>query len=106
MEPIQFYSLILPLAIIVLILTILVVYYARKGDKMRITEIQVLNQLMHNESLNKVNFSTILQELVEEKIINKESFTRMGQLLEEHFNEPENEQKKDVITKPAYKKKI
>lgn len=97
MEPIQFYSLILPLAIIVLILTILVVYYARKGDKMRITEIQVLNELMHNREIDKVNFSTVLQDLVEEKLISKESFSRMGQLLEEHFNEPEIEQKKKQL---------
>ncbi len=52
----------------------------------------MLNELMRTGILDKANFSTALQDLVEEKIIDYDSFRRMGQLLEEHFDEPKEEQ--------------
>jgi hypothetical protein len=47
--------------------------------------------------LEKENFSTALQDLVEEKIIDNDSFKRMGQLLEEHFEESKEEQHQENI---------
>jgi len=92
MDPNQFYFLILPLASLVFILVIIVLYYARKENNMQLKEIQMLNELMRTGVLDKANFSTALQDLVEEKIIDHDSFKRMGQLLEEHFEEPKEEQ--------------
>ena len=105
MDPNQFYYLILPLASLVFILVIIVVYYAKKENNMHLTEIQILNEFMRTGAVDKVNFATALQDLVEEKIINKESFRRMGQLLEEYFNEPKKEQIQDMIEMPALNNK-
>ena len=101
MDPNQFYYLILPLTSLVFILVIMVVYYARKEDKGQLAEMQMLNELMRTGAVDKVNFATALQDLVEEKIIDRESFRRMGQLLEEHFNEPKEEQTRGMIETPA-----
>ena len=88
MDPNQFYYLILPLASLVFILVLVVVYYARKESKMYLTEMQLLDELMLTGAVDKVNFSATLQKLVEEKIIDKKSFRKIGQLLEQHFKEP------------------
>jgi hypothetical protein len=97
MNPNQFYFLILPLASLVFILIIIVLYYARKENNMQLKEMQMLNELMRTGVLDKANFSTALQDLVEEKIIDHDSFRRMGQLLEEHFDEPKDEAHQEIM---------
>ena len=97
MEPNQFYFLILPLTSLVFILVIIILYYARKENTMQLKEMQMLNELMRSGVLDKANFSTALQDMVEEKIIDNDSFRRMGQLLEEHFNEPKEENPQEIM---------
>jgi hypothetical protein len=91
MEPSQFYFLILPLASLVFILVAVVVLIARKDEDRRITEIQLLNELIRTGSVSKTNFITVLQELFEKKVIDKASFKRMGELLENYLNETNEE---------------
>jgi len=85
MDPLQFYFLILPLAILVFILVIVVVYYARKEKNLSVKDIQILNELMHSGVVDYRNYPTALQELVEDNVIDKNSFDTMGKLLEEYF---------------------
>ena len=97
MDPNQFYFLILPLASLVFILVIVVVYYARKENNKELIEMQLLDELIRTGAVNRVNFATALQDLFEGKIIDKESFRRMGQFLEEHLSQSEEEQRQDKI---------
>ena len=85
MDPFQFYFLVLPLAILVFILVIVVVYYARKEDNYSVKEIQILTELMQTGVVDYGNYSSALQELVKINIIDKNSFYRIGKLLEEIF---------------------
>ena len=101
MDPNQFYFFILPLASLVFILVILVVYYARKENNKELVEMQLLDELIRTGAVDKVNFTTALQDLVEGKIIDKESFRRMGKLLEEYLNESKEKQTQDMIETPA-----
>jgi hypothetical protein len=94
MDPFQFYFLILPLAILVFILVIVVVYYARKENNYSVKEIQILNELMQSGVVDYRNYPTALQELVNINIIDKNSFDRMGKLLEEYFIKQEKSQSK------------
>jgi hypothetical protein len=95
MDPNQFYFLILPLASIIFILVAVVVYYARSDNEKRLTEMQLLNELIRTGAIDKMNFTTALQDLVEQKVIDKDSFNRMGKLLEDYLNES-----KEVIQEP------
>jgi hypothetical protein len=47
---------------------------------------QLLNELIRTGVIDKMNFTTALQDLVEQKIIDKESFKLMGKLLEDYLN--------------------
>lgn len=85
MNPNQFYFLILPLASMVFILIIVVLYYAREKSSNALAEFQLLEILV--QSVDQVNFTTALQDLYERKVIDKKSFIRMGQILEEHLSE-------------------
>ena len=85
MDPNQFYFLILPLASMVFILIIVVLYYAREKSSNALAEFQLLEILV--QSVDQVNFTTALQDLYERKVIDKKSFIRMGQILEEHLSE-------------------
>jgi uncharacterized protein YqgQ len=85
MDPNQFYFLVLPLASMVFILVIVVLYYAREKSGNALAEFQLLEVLV--QSMDKVNFTTALQDLYERKVIDKKSFIRMGQILEEHLSE-------------------
>jgi len=89
MDPNEFLFLILPLAALVTILVVVVFYLARKEDTMRHKEVETLNELMRTGTVDKENFSTALQGLVRDKLIDKTSFERLGKLLEDSFNESE-----------------
>ena len=86
MDPNQFYFLILPWASIVFIWVAVVVYYAKKDNDKKWTEMQLLNELIRTGAIDKMNFTTALQDLVEQKVIDKDSFNRMGKLLEDYLN--------------------
>jgi hypothetical protein len=61
--------------------------------KKKLTEMQLSNELVRTGEVDKVNFTTVLQDLFEKKIIDKESFKRMGKLLENYLDESKEEQK-------------
>jgi hypothetical protein len=89
MDPSEFLFLILPLAALVTILVVVVLYLARKEDTMRQKDVETLNELMQTGVLNKDNFYMLLQDLVRNKMIDENSSEKLGKLLEESFNEPE-----------------
>ena len=97
MDPNQFYFLILPLASLVVILVIVVFYYATKENNQELEEFQLLDKLIRTGVVDKVNFTTALQDLLERKIIDKKSFIRMGQVLEEHLTKSHEEKTKSTI---------
>jgi len=90
MDPNEFLFLILSLATLVVILVVVVFYLARKEDIMRHKEAETLNELMRTGEVDKDNFSVALQDLVRDKLIDKASFERLGKLLEESLNEPQD----------------
>jgi hypothetical protein len=89
MDPNEFLFLILPLAALIVILVIVVLYTAGKEDTMQNKEVETLNELMHTGTVDKENFSAALQGLVRNKLIDKTSFERLGKLLEDSFNDSE-----------------
>ena len=89
MDPNEFLFLILPLAALVTILVVVVLYLAKKEDTMRHKEVETLNELMLTGAVDKENFSAALQGLVSNKIIDKNSCERLRKLLEDSFNESE-----------------
>ena len=91
MDPNQFYFLILPLAVLVFTLVIVVVYYARKENNISHMEIQIVNELMRTGVGDKVKFSTALQGLVNDNLIDRNSFERIGKLFEDYFTNPEKQ---------------
>ena len=97
MDPNQFYFLILPLASLVFILVIVILYYATKENNKEFAELQLLDELIQTGEVDKVNFATALHALLEEKIIDKKSFIRMGKILEDHLTKSKEETIKDTI---------
>jgi len=89
MDPNEFLFLILPLAALVTILVVVVLYLAKKEDTMQHKEVETLNELMLTGAVDKENFSAALQGLVRNKLIDKDSCERLRKLLEDSFNEPE-----------------
>jgi hypothetical protein len=89
MDPNEFLFLILPLAALIAILVVAVFYLAKKEDTMRHKEVETLNELMRTGAVDKENFSTALQGLVRDKIIDEDSCERLRKLLEDSFNEAE-----------------
>jgi len=89
MDPTEFIFLILPLAALVTVLVVVVLFLARKEDTVRHKEVEALNELMQTGVLNKENFYMMLQDLVQNKMIKKDSCETLGKLLEESFNETE-----------------
>jgi Glu-tRNA(Gln) amidotransferase subunit E-like FAD-binding protein len=89
MDPNEFLFLILPLAAMVTILVVVVLYLARKEDTVRHKEVETLNELMRTGTVNKENFSAALQGLVSNKLIDKNSCERLRKMLEDSFNEAE-----------------
>jgi hypothetical protein len=89
MDPNEFLFLILPLAALVTILVVVVLYLAKKEDTIRHKDVETLNELMQTGVLNKDNFYMLLQDLVRNKMIDEKSSEKLGKLLEESFNETE-----------------
>lgn len=89
MDPNEFLFLILPLAALVTILVVVVLYLAKKEDTVRDQEVETLNELMQTGVLNKKNFYMMLQDLVHNKLIDKDSCETLGKLLEESFDDAE-----------------
>ena len=89
MEPAEFLFLILPLAALVTVLVVVVLYLARKEDNIRHEDVEALNELMQTGVLNKENFYYMLQDLAHNRMIDEGSRDRLGKLVEESFNETE-----------------
>jgi len=89
MDPAEFIFLILPLAALVTILVVIVLYLARKEDVIRHKDVETLNELMQTGVVNKDNFYMFLQDLVSNKMIKEDSYETLGKLLQESFNETE-----------------
>ena len=87
MDPNEFLFLILPLAALVTVLVVVVLYLARKADTVRDKDVETLNELMQTGVLNKENFYMMLQDLVHNKLIGKDSCETLGKLLAESFDE-------------------
>jgi hypothetical protein len=86
MDPSEFIFLILPLAALVTLLVVVVLYLARKQDVIRHKEVETLNELMQTGVLNKDNFHMFLQDLISNKMIKEDSYETLGKLLQESFN--------------------
>ena len=89
MDPAEFIFLILPLAALVTILVVIVLYLARKEDVIRHKDVETLNELMQTGVVNKDNFYMFLQDLVSNKMIKEDSYETLGKLLQVSFNETE-----------------
>ena len=89
MDPAEFIFLILPLAALVTILVVIVLYLARKENVIRHKDVETLNELMQTGVVNKDNFYMFLQDLVSNKMIKEDSYETLGKLLQESFNEIE-----------------
>jgi len=87
MDPNEFFFLILPLATLVIVLVIVVYRLAKKDDSLHQKELETLNELITLGELDKVNFTEALQDLVHNRVIDRNSFERLGKLLEETFSE-------------------
>jgi uncharacterized protein YqgQ len=103
MEPSYFFSLILPLAILVVFLVGLVLYNARKEEDDYGNEVKKLRQLLFSGKLDKKTFVRLRNRLKQEKIftteskkllsllsdekIDKETYVRLRQVLEKSFRD-------------------
>ncbi len=118
MEPSYFFSLILPLAILVVFLVGLVIYHARKEEDDYENEVKKLRQLLLSGKLDKKNFLNLRNRLKHEKVFTTESkkllsllsdekidentYVRLRQVLEKSFRDRLD--KLDVNTNEVYKK--
>ena len=82
MDPSEFFFLILPLAALVAILVAAVLYLARKENTIQHKEMETLHELTRTGEIDKENFSLALQDLVNKKVIDKDSCERLRKLLE------------------------
>jgi len=82
MDPSEFFFLILPLAALVAILVAAVLYLARKENTIQHKEMETLHELTRTGEIDKENFSMALQDLVNKKVIDKDSCERLRKLLE------------------------
>jgi len=89
MDPYEFFLLILPLAVLVAILVIAVLYLSRKDDTVRHKDVEALTELIQTGVVNKENFFVLLQDLAQNNMIEKDSCETFGKLLQESFNEHE-----------------
>lgn len=87
MDPNEFLFLILPLATLVAILVIVVYRLATRDDSLRQKEMKTLNELIAAGELDGVNFTEALQGLLNDKVIDKAAFERLGKLLQESFKD-------------------
>ena len=86
MDPNEFFFFILPLAALVVILVAVVLHLSRKEETIKHKEVETINELMQTGQLNKHNFSLMLQALVEQGIIGKDSYATLGKLLDDSLN--------------------
>jgi len=89
MDPIEFYFLILPLALLIGLLVIVIVHFARKDKTINSSELETINQLMQTGTLTKENFAEMLQVLVQQGIIKESSYETIGKILDESLNDTE-----------------
>ena len=89
MDPYEFYFLILPLAALVIFLIIIVLLLSRKDATIKHRDIETISDLIQTGQVNKQNFSVMLQNLVQQGIIDKKSFTALGKIIDESLNEPQ-----------------
>jgi len=89
MDPIEFYFLILPLALLIGLLVIVIVHFARKDKTINSSELETINQLMQTGTLTKENFAEMLQVLVQQGIIKESSYETIGKILDESLNDAE-----------------
>jgi len=82
MDPSEFFFLVLPLAALVAILVVAVLYLARKENTIQHKELETLHELTRTGEIDKENFSMALQDLVNKKVIDKDSCERLRKLLE------------------------
>ena len=82
MDPSESFFLILPLASLVAILVVVVIYLARKEDTVKSKELETLHELMRTGEIDKENFDVVLQGLVSKKVIDQGSCERLRKLLE------------------------
>jgi uncharacterized membrane protein len=82
MDPSEFFFLILPLAALVAILVVVVLYLAGEEDTVQHKEMETLHELTRTGEIDKENFSAALQDLVSKKVIDKDSCERLRKLLE------------------------
>ena len=82
MDPSEFFFLILPLAALVAILVAAVLYLARKENTIQHKELETLHELTRTGEIDKENFSMALQDLVNKKVIDKDSCERLRKMLE------------------------
>ena len=87
MDPYEFLFLILPLASLIALLVFVIYKLAKRDDTMRQSEMKTLNELMQMGALDKDSFSSALQALLNDKVIDIYSFERLGKLIESSFNE-------------------
>lgn len=89
MDPYEFLFLILPLTALVVILVAAVYKLARGDGYMRQNELRTLNELIQMGAVDKDSFYAALQGLVNDEVIDKGSFERLGKLVQESFEETE-----------------
>ena len=82
MDPNEFLFLILPLAALIAILVVIVIYLAKKENTIKHRELETLNELMRTGEVDKENYSMVLQDLVAKKVIDEKSRERLRKLLE------------------------
>jgi hypothetical protein len=103
MEPSYFFTLILPLAILVFFLVGLVLYHARKEEDEYENEVKKLRKLLFSGKLDKKDFIRLRNRLKHEKLftteskklltllsnekIDQETYVRLRQVLEKSFRD-------------------
>jgi len=87
MEPSYFFSLILPLAILVVFLVGLVLYNARKEEDDYEKEVKKLRQLLLSGKLDKNNFLNLRNRLKHEKVFTTESNKLLSLLSDKKIDE-------------------
>ena len=86
MDIYEFLFLILPLAILVFILVFAVLKLTVKDDDVHYKELKTLNELMQMGLLDKDELYSALQDLVNDKVIDRGSYERLGKLIEDSFH--------------------
>lgn len=81
MEPIQFYFIVFPLAVLIVLLVMLVLYIARKDESLYDRESKRLRTMLHSGTIDKQTFER-MRSRVKEEIIFAEELERLYTLLQ------------------------